>query len=780
MANPTWKKTATLMTPPNYRSNPSKPPSRLCLDWVHGYRGFDCRNNVRYVGDTTVAFTAAALGVVQEVRGVGSQHEQRYFGEHSDDIVSLSVSEPRLVGDAFNFDDVTIATGEMGKRPAIYVWRAGQMLSLACMRGLHTTAVTQLAHSQSGEELFSVGLDYTVALYSLQDGKTFGKQICSSQGPKGKVLHACAVGGNFVTCGEKHICFWLREKSSLQCVKPKLPKLTNKMYISATSVKNHRAVVVGASDGTVLVFNGAGSSMAQLVADKSHPFPCVNSLWASPRTSWFLLGGKDGSIWKIDLDNNLKISSSRTIQALDWHPLKKESPVRSACLSADGSRLLVGTQHCDIVETPIDLDSFTVLREGQQLVNGHFKDELWGLSVRPPLLNPPRGYLGQYITVGDDKCMRVFGVAERRQLRELDMGTMARCCAYSPDGDMVAVGYGGRVGRGKAQGDGMFRVYRLNYASDNVTLQSGPTGKEWFTMIHEARDAKQWITDIKFSADCRVLAVGSKDNCIYVYNIAQQFKLKFKFTKHNSYITHFDMSEDGKYLQSNCGAYELLFCNLDNGKPILKGSSLSETKWATLTCPLGWQVQGIWPAGADGTDINAVDRSPSGQLIATADDFGTVKVFRFPSVQENADFNIYSGHSSHVTNCRWVAALASSGTPSDEYLITLGGNDKCVFQWKNHTTEDDDMPVRRTITRGGDDDAFSSQMLDEPSGGDEFMAIKPWKGAIRSPSHFGSPDKTRVVQFFAALGDLATKHARLHDGAHTENDYAAVCIFSMK
>jgi hypothetical protein len=34
---------------------------------------------------------------------------------------------------------------------------------------------------------------------------------------------------------------------------------------------------------------------------------------------------------------------------------------------------------------------------------------------------------------------------------------MARAVAYSPDGELLAVGFGGRVGRGKETGGGMVR-----------------------------------------------------------------------------------------------------------------------------------------------------------------------------------------------------------------------------------------------------------------------------------------------------------------------------------
>lgn len=40
--------------------------------------------------------------------------------------------------------------------------------------------------------------------------------------------------------------------------------------------------------------------------------------------------------------------------------------------------------------------------------------------------------------------------------------------------------------------------------------------------------------------------------------------------------------------------------------------------------------EGIWPEGADGTDINAVCRSHDNNLLASADDFGKVHLFSNP------------------------------------------------------------------------------------------------------------------------------------------------------
>ena len=48
------------------------------------------------------------------------------------------------------------------------------------------------------------------------------------------------------------------------------------------------------------------------------------------------------------------------------------------------------------------------------------------------------------------------------------------------------------------------------------------------------------------------------------------------------------------------------------------------------------RFSGIWPAFADGTDINSVARTGNRKAIATADDFGRVKVFRYPCVEKGS------------------------------------------------------------------------------------------------------------------------------------------------
>ncbi|KAF2984949.1 hypothetical protein EK904_013185 [Melospiza melodia maxima] len=109
-------------------------------------------------------------------------------------------------------------------------------------------------------------------------------------------------------------------------------------------------------------------------------------------------------------------------------------------------------------------------------------------------------------------------------------------------------------------------------------------------------------------------------------------------------------------------------------KLIRNRSDCKDIDWTTYTCVLGFQVFGVWPEGSDGTDINALVRSHNRKVIAVADDFCKVHLFQYPCSKPKAPSHKYSAHSSHVTNV--------SFTHSDGHLISTGGKDMSIIQWK--------------------------------------------------------------------------------------------------
>ena len=71
-----------------------------------------------------------------------------------------------------------------------------------------------------------------------------------------------------------------------------------------------------------------------------------------------------------------------------------------------------------------------------------------------------------------------------------------------------------------------------------------------------------------------MLAVGSHDNNIYIYEVqGNSYQLMGKLVAHNSFITNMDWSRDSRYIQSNCGAYELLFFDVNSKQQMKNGAT---------------------------------------------------------------------------------------------------------------------------------------------------------------------------------------------------------------
>lgn len=121
--------------------------------------------------------------------------KQIYFGEHTDDIISIAVYQHNTTNNSKSNTNnknnqgnivpkVLIATGEIGKIPAIHISsydaKNGRFAGLACIKGFHKKGVVQLCFSDDGSRLFTVGLEYSVAVYNSnteEDEKTFGKMV---------------------------------------------------------------------------------------------------------------------------------------------------------------------------------------------------------------------------------------------------------------------------------------------------------------------------------------------------------------------------------------------------------------------------------------------------------------------------------------------------------------------------------------------------------------------------------------------------------------------------
>jgi WD40 repeat protein len=428
-----------------------------------------------------------------------------------------------------------------------------------------------------------------------------------------------------VSCGVKHVSFWLLQDGQLKQSKGLLAGVGVIQTMHCMAFPAPEVTLVGTARGEVYIFQGHKLSKVVPGAHKGG----TTALYADKDA--VVSGGNDGLVrtWKI-AGNGLE-----PVDSIQLEPVQKQTaeraPLSVRSIAVAGEAIAVGTASSQII-----------LVQGRQpaIINqGLSTGEVWGLATHP------RDHL--FVTAAEDKSVRLWNADTNVQLSIVLLPYPALCADWSADGSTIAVG--GDKGN----------VTVLN-AADLATLKS-------------FKDRKEDISQVKFSPDGTRLAVGSHDNFVDVYEVPS-FKKLGTCSGHSSYITHVDWSADTRWLQSTDGAYELLFWDAATCRQETYSSRLRDVEWATWTCTLGWPVQGIWPRGADGTDINAVSRSHGGHLLATADDFGLLKLFAYPAVTPGMPYHRFMGHSAHVTEVAWLN--------DDSHILTTGGGDRSIFKWE--------------------------------------------------------------------------------------------------
>lgn len=586
------------------------PRCQLRLEWVYGYRGHQCRNNLYYTTGKEVVYFVAGVGVVYNTR----EHTQKFFLGHNDDIISL----------ALHPDKTQVATGQVGKDPYICVWDTYNVQTISILKDVHTHGVACLAFDLDGQRLASVGLD-AKNMVCVWDWKK-GKVLATATGHSDRIFDIAwdpYQQNRLVSCGVKHIKFWALCGNALTPKRGIFGKTGDLQTILCLASAKDDITYSGALNGDIYVWKGLNLVRTIQGAHGAGIF----SMYACEEG--FATGGRDGCIrlWDTDFKPITKIDLRETEQGY------KGLSIRSVCWKAD--RILAGTQDSEIYEVMVRERDKPLL-----IMQGHCEGELWALDLHPkkPLA----------VTGSDDRSVRLWSLADHALIARCNMEEAVRSVAFSSDGSQLALG----------MKDGSFTVLRVRDMTEVVHI----------------KDRKEVIHEMKFSPDGSNLAVGSNDGLVDVYAVAQRYKKVGECNKSSSFITHLDWSVDSKYLQTNDGAGERLFYKMPSGKHLTSKDEIKGIHWATWTCVIGPEVSGIWPKYTDINDINSVDANYNSAVLVTGDDFGLVKLFRFPCLKKGAKFRKYVGHSAHVTNVHWSHDL--------QWVLSTGGADHSLFQWR--------------------------------------------------------------------------------------------------
>ena len=390
-----------------------------------------------------------------------------------------------------------------------------------------------------------------------------------------------------------------------------------------------KSCITGDEKGNIIIWNDRKALKSKKISSSS---------------VWVLLSKKD-NLYTGCQDGQVRIFNENLdqLRSISVNKLTTFNPGVRALDINENNNILIGTRGCEII-------LFNELNKTRKfIVRSHYDAELWGLAICP--INP---FL--LATGGDDHTLRIYNSSTNRMIKHLILEHDFRCIDWSSDGKFIVVG-------------SMFgKIFYIKIPEMEVVS----------SYISIFKKKEEWIQEIKISPNNHFVAYGSHGSSfkIEILNIldngqfSQYAVINARVT---SAITHLDWSVNSDFLVINSLAFELKFISLYD-KKVITASNANEIDWNTWTCIFGFPVQGIWNPDATGYSVNYSCMSFNKKVVVTGDDYGFVKIFKSPCTVNNANSNIFKGHSSHIPKVRF--------SKDDLFLYSVGGNDKSLFVWE--------------------------------------------------------------------------------------------------
>ncbi|ETO33629.1 hypothetical protein RFI_03471 [Reticulomyxa filosa] len=190
------------------------------------------------------------------------------------------------------------------------------------------------------------------------------------------------------------------------------------------------------------------------------------------------------------------------------------------------------------------------------------------------------------------------------------------------------------------------------------------------------------VQRLRWSPNGKYLAVAHGDSHCYIIEVAMDDEVRitlkqWKGLAHRAAPSHCQWSADGTLLKCFTRDYEVAYWILDSQKKTAEHCTKipdpDKVRWESDPLVAGWDVQGLYQKGWDGTDLNDCAVTSDASLVASGDDFGTVRLHNYPAIDPEANYS-YNGHAEFVVGVDFLV--------DDSYLLSVGGADLSIFQWK--------------------------------------------------------------------------------------------------
>lgn len=201
--------------------------------------------------------------------------------------------------------------------------------------------------------------------------------------------------------------------------------------------------------------------------------------------------------------------------------------------------LLVGLRNGSVVEFKNVLEEENP--EEKVLIKSHFEGEIWGLEIVPDQ--------NKVLTCADDNQImqwdystktfeRKGTVSGHKSAKPAKQCTASSMSQYPPNQQARAICYSKKHNH---------LVVCSNFGKVSVRDFSDLDKK-----IASLKDAAEWCEVARYSPCENFLATASHDNALYIYTVGEDgsYTLYKSFSKHSSYLTALDWSQDSTYVRT--------------------------------------------------------------------------------------------------------------------------------------------------------------------------------------------------------------------------------------
>ncbi|NWF70389.1 MAG: protein kinase [Chloroflexi bacterium] len=510
----------------------------------------------------------------------------RILSGHTQTVLTVAISP----------DGQTIASA--GQDGTIMLWDAASGAVRARIDA-QQNQIYSIAFSPDGQTLAAGGEDNSVRLWDIRDpAQASSSTIISAQA----VIYSLAYSGDgrvlAAASGDTNVYLW---NTQTQALLPTYPRLTNEAR-SVAFVPGAVTLAIGDANGNIFLWNYAlGQQVGRLTNVASRP---IRGLAFAPDGYTLASGGTDTTVLLWDIRSSQALAAAL--------PAQTQPILRLAANPADSAMFAV---------TSGDVSSSS----GGALA-------LWDGSAFVPLLSDYDSLVldavfspdGSQLVAGTlDQQILVYNVATRTEQFTFDSNHQVFALAYHPQRPLLAAG--------AATGG----IFLWNITQDTLTAAGQLRGH-----------GTDRISGLAFSPDGRILASGSFDRTIRLWNSDTMQPIGQPLSGHTDNITSIAFSPDGTLLASGCRDGTVRLWDVATGTQI--GEAL--------------RPQSDW--------VLSVAFSPDGRLLATGTRARTVILWDVAARRMMG--------TPLVAHRGQVNALAFS---ADSAALFSGGDDAAIFRW---------------------------------------------------------------------------------------------------